>query len=79
MIILQLVDGILLLATEIPALMARAKLLKGEMQVFADENRSPTDAEWATLNVKTNDMLGWMQTRADQAQAFLDSQGGDST
>ena len=75
LIILQLIDGILLLATEIPALMAKAKVLKGELQIFVDEDRSPTSAEWDAVNAKTMLLLNWMQNRADAAQDHLDAQG----
>ena len=75
LVILQLIDGILLLATEIPSLLAKAKVLKAELQVFADQGRDPTAAEWDAINAKTKDMLGWLQNRATQAQAHLDAQG----
>lgn len=71
-LILKLVDGILLLATEIPALLAKANVLKGKLQVFADEGRDPTDAEWDVLNADTESLLSFMQQRADAAQAHLD-------
>ena len=69
---IKLIDSILLLATEIPALFAKATVLKGELQIFVDEGRDPTDAEWEVLNVETEDLLNFMQARADAAQAHLD-------
>lgn len=67
---LQLVDGILLLATEIPALFARGTALKDELSKFVD--RDPTDAEWDVINAQTADLVGFLQGRADLAQQHLD-------
>ncbi len=74
--IISLIDTILMLATEIPALMQKAQVLKAEIQAIVAEGREPSPAEWDAVNAKTADMLGFLQSRADAAQQHLDEQGG---
>jgi len=70
--VISLLDTILMLATEIPALFAKATALKTELQAFADEGREPTAAEWDEVNTKTTEMLGLLDQRAQDAQEHLD-------
>ena len=73
--IIGLIDTILMLATEIPALFAKAQVLKAEIQAIVDEGREPTDAEWASVNATTQSMLAALDQRAKDAQAHIAQQG----
>ncbi len=70
--IISLIDTILMLATEIPALFQKATALKAEIQAIVDEGREPNEEEWASVNFQTQGMLGFLQGRADAAQDHLD-------
>jgi len=70
--IISLLDTILMLATEIPALFAKATALKAELTTkFVDTGRSPTGAEWEAVSAQTASLLTVLQLRSDDAEAHL--------
>jgi len=70
--IINLIDTILLLATEIPALFTKATALKDELTIkFVDTGRNPTSAEWDAVNAQTASLLGVLQLRSDDAEEHL--------
>jgi hypothetical protein len=70
--IINLLDTVLMLATEIPALFAKATALKNELTTkFVDTGRTPTPAEWDAVNAQTAALLGTLQLRSDDAEAHL--------
>lgn len=73
--IITLLDTILMLATEIPALFQKATALKSEIQAIVDEGREPSEQEWTNVNFQTQGMLGFLQGRADAAKEHLAKQG----
>jgi len=73
--IINLLDTVLMLATEIPALFAKATALKEELtNKFVESGRSPTGAEWDAVNAQTASLLAVLQLRSDDAQDHLDMQ-----
>ena len=72
--IIGLIDTILMLATEIPALFQKATALKAEIQAIIDEGRDITPDEWVSVNAQTQGMLGFLQGRADAAREHLGNQ-----
>lgn len=70
--IINLIDTILMLATEIPALFAKATALKAELTTkFVETGRSPTGAEWDAVNAQTASLLSVLQLRSDDAKEHL--------
>ncbi len=72
--VITLLDTILMLATEIPALFQKASALKAEIKAIVDAGRELTTAEWDNVNSETQEMLGFLNQRAKDAQAHLDKQ-----
>lgn len=73
-VILQLLDTILMLASAIPSLLQKAGALKAEIQQIVAEGREPTEAEWESAKEQTDVMVDTLQNRAKDAQVFLDTQ-----
>ncbi len=72
--IISLLDTILMLAAEIPALFQKASSLKAEIKAIVDQGRELTAAEWSAVNVQTRSMLEFLNQRALAARVHLDRQ-----
>ncbi len=72
--VITLLDTILMLATEIPALFQKASALKAEIKAIVDAGRELTTAEWDKVSDETRQMLAFLNQRAQDAQAHLAKQ-----